>query len=145
MSATEGQQQIVVGYDGSAGANAALEWALDEAKLRGVGLRIVHAFPALVSYFGTTAHEHYPEAEADAREQFEKLLANAPSSDAVETVNVLVAGNPAEVLTEESAGAALLVVGSRGIGGLRGLVVGSVSMQCVSYAHCPVVVVRSDD
>jgi nucleotide-binding universal stress UspA family protein len=53
-----------------------------------------------------------------------------------------VPGNPSEVLIDASEGATLLVVGSRGVGGFRGLLMGSVSTQCVHHSHCPVLVVR---
>ena len=142
MGNSSGQKQIIIGIDGSAGARAAVEWALAEARLRGAGLRIIYAFPALVSIFGTTAHEHYPEAQAEAEQQFEEMLATVPPMDDLEVQRTLIAGNPAEVLVEASREASLLVVGSRGVGGFRGLMVGSVSMQCISHAHCPVVVVR---
>jgi nucleotide-binding universal stress UspA family protein len=54
---------------------------------------------------------------------------------------VLVEGQPADALCAEAEGAELLVVGSRGLGGFHGLLVGSVSQQCVHHAPCPVVVV----
>jgi nucleotide-binding universal stress UspA family protein len=53
-------------------------------------------------------------------------------------------GHPAQVLVDQSAGADLLVVGSRGHGAFTGMMVGSVSIHCVTHAHCPVVVVRTD-
>jgi nucleotide-binding universal stress UspA family protein len=54
-----------------------------------------------------------------------------------------VPGNPSEVLIKASEDAVLLVVGSRGVGGFKGLIMGSVSTQCVHYSHCPVLVVRA--
>lgn len=51
-------------------------------------------------------------------------------------------GHPAEVLVDESKAADLLVVGSRGHGAITGVLIGSVSIHCVTHAHCPVVVVR---
>ena len=145
MSTDSDTRRIVVGIDGSPQAQAALSWAIDEARLRGRGLRIVHAFPALVSFFGTTAHEYYPQVEAEARSMFEKALGSAPPMDDLDVERTLEPGNPAEILVEASHGASLLVVGSHGRGGFRGMIMGSVSIHCVYQAHCPVVVVRDED
>jgi nucleotide-binding universal stress UspA family protein len=145
MSTNSGKGRIVVGIDGSPAAQAALSWAIDEARLRGLGLRIIYAFPALVSFFGTTAHEYYPQVEAEAHKVFEQALASAPSMDGLDVERTLEPGNPAEVLVEASQGASMLVVGARGRGGFRGVVMGSVSWHAVHQAHCPVLVVRGDD
>jgi nucleotide-binding universal stress UspA family protein len=135
---------IVVGVDGSPEAAAALAWAIDEARLRQARLTIVHAFPALMSFFGTTAHEYYPQVEKEAHERFDAILAAAPSMDGLEVVHTIVPGNPAEVLVGESKGATMLVVGSRGHGSFRGMLLGSVSIHTAQLAHCPVLVVRED-
>ncbi len=145
MSTDSGKGRIVVGIDGSPHSQAALSWAIEEARLRGLGLRIVHAFPALVSWFGTTAHEYYPQVEKEARRMFEKALADAPSMDDLDVERALVPGNPAEILVEESHGANLLVVGSHGREAFRGMLMGSVSIHCVNQGHCPVLVVRDRD
>lgn len=145
MSTTSGDEQIVVGIDGSPHSTAALTWAVNEARLRHRRLRIVHAFPAMVSLVGTTAHEHYPQVEQEARDAFEAVLNSGPSLDGLDVDRALVRGNPAEQLVAESEGANLLVVGSRGLGAFRGMLLGSVSMHCVNQAHCPVVVVRGDE
>jgi len=145
MSTTSLKEPIVVGIDGSDHAATALNWAVDEARLRRRPLRIVHAFPAMVSIVGTQAHEHYPKVETEARASFEKALADAPPMDGLDVERDLVAGNPAEQLVAASEGANLLVVGSRGLGTFRGMLLGSVSMHCVTQSHCPVVVVRHDD
>lgn len=144
MSTPLEKGQVVVGIDGSNHSHAALAWATEEARLRGRGLRIIHAFPALVSIVGTKAHEHYPEVEAEARDTFEKALASAPSLDGLEVERSLIPGNPSEQLVAASKGANLLVVGSRGLGAFRGMLLGSVSMHCVTSAHCPVLVVRTE-
>jgi nucleotide-binding universal stress UspA family protein len=145
MTTNSGQGRIVVGIDGSPPAQAALSWAIDEARLRGLGLRVVYAFPALVSFFGTTAHEYYPEVEKEARRMFAKALAAAPALDDLDVERTLEPGNAAEILVEASRGASLLVVGSRGRGAFRGMLMGSVTMHCVQQAHCPVVIVRDQD
>ena len=69
-------------------------------------------------------------------------MAKAPSTEGLEVEWLAVPGNPSEVLIEASKQATLLVVGSRGVGGFIGLLMGSVSTQCVHYSHCPVLVVR---
>lgn len=145
MSTDSDQGRIVVGIDGSPQSLAALAWAIDEARLRGLGLRIVHAFPALVSFFGTTAHEYYPQVEAEARSMFEKALGSAPPMDDLDVERTLEPGNPAEILVEASHGASLLALGSRGRGGFRGMLMGTVTTHCVYQAHCPVLVVRDKD
>ena len=145
MSTNSGQGRIVVGIDGSPPAQAALSWAIDEARLRGLGLRIVYAFPALVSFFGTTAHEYYPEVEKEARSMFGKALAEAPALDDLDVERTLEPGNAAEILVEASRGASLLVVGPHGRGAFHGMLMGSVTMHCVQQAHCPVVIVRDQD
>jgi nucleotide-binding universal stress UspA family protein len=145
MSTASGDQRVVVvGIDGSPESGTALSWAIEEARLRRARLNIVHAFPALVSFFGSTASEYYPQVEKEAREQFDAMLAAAPLVTDLETTHTLVPGNPAEVLVRESEGATMLVVGSRGHGGFRGILLGSVSTHCTQLAHCPVLVVREE-
>jgi len=145
MSTASGQGQIVVGVDGSPGGAAALSWALDEARLHGYAVHVIYAFPALVSYFGTTAHEYYPQVEKEASAAFERATADAPNTEGVEITRTMVPGNPSEKLVEASRGAKLLVVGSRGVGAFHGMLLGSVSTHCVHHAHCPVVVIRHQD
>jgi nucleotide-binding universal stress UspA family protein len=135
---------IVVGVDGSPEAAAALAWAIDEARLRQASLNIVHAFPALVSFFGTAAHEYYPQVEKEAHERFAAILAAAPPMDDLEVAHTIVPGNPAEVLVDKSKGATMLVVGSRGHGSFRGVLLGSVSIHTAQLASCPVLVVREE-
>lgn len=62
MSTAVEQDRIVVGVDGSPRAERALEWAIEEARLRGASVNIIYAFPALVSLSGTTAHEYYQQS-----------------------------------------------------------------------------------
>jgi nucleotide-binding universal stress UspA family protein len=106
---------------------------------------VTYAYPALGSALtGSTGRDYYEQVENDARELLQGLVAKAPSTEGVEVAWVAVPGNPSEVLIEASKEAVLLVVGSRGVGGFMGLVMGSVSTQCVHYSHCPVLVVRED-
>jgi nucleotide-binding universal stress UspA family protein len=70
-----------------------------------------------------------------------RLRASRPEADGVEVEQVTVEGAAPRVLLEQAEDAELLVVGSRGLGGFRGLLLGSVSQQCAHHAQCPVVVV----
>lgn len=137
-----GTGEIVVGIDDSVGARQALRWAAREAVRLGVDLRVVHG--GLVAEAGPTDD---PDAEALAGKALERSvdeelqqLAGVP---AVQTLVVPMDG--AEALIAEAADAALLVVGARGQGGFRGLLLGSVSQKALHHSPCPLVVVRGAD
>jgi nucleotide-binding universal stress UspA family protein len=141
---------IVVGVDHSAGAEEALRFALEEAKLRHGTLRAVHAWQ--YGYIGATGLEGaLPAVGGELRESrdvaaaaLDATLQQAiPDPGEVEVERRVVEGAPAAVLVDESRGADLLVVGSRGHGGFAQLLLGSVSQQCAHHAECPVVIVRS--
>jgi nucleotide-binding universal stress UspA family protein len=134
-------ERIVVGIDGSPGAQAALTWAVDEAARRDATLEVVHAWHApFVDGYGYAGSAIDPVAM--------ELGARAVADEAVEphrgkvAIDVhVVCGSPASVLVQQAKDADLLVVGSRGRGGFAGLLLGSVSHQVVHHAPCPVVVV----
>lgn len=135
---------IVVGVDGSEHSKAALRWAVQEAALRGAGVRAVHAwqvYPALYPGTHITATD-FDEVRAQAGSFVEDFVAEVvPEHEGVEIEAVAVQGESvAPALVDAAADAELLVVGSRGLGGFRGLLLGSVSQQCVHHATCPVVV-----
>jgi nucleotide-binding universal stress UspA family protein len=141
---------IVVGVDHSAGAKAALRFALEEARLRQATLRVVHAWQ--FGYIGaTTGLEGALPAVGGELEDFrrgaeaaleETLKDVGADNDGVAIERRVDQGTAAAVLVEESRGADLLVVGSRGHGGFAQLLLGSVSQQCAQHAFCPVVIVR---
>jgi nucleotide-binding universal stress UspA family protein len=140
---------IVVGVDHSAGAKAALRFALEEARLRQATLRLVHAWQ--FGYIGATGLEGALPAVGGELEDFrrgaEAALDETLKEVAVDTEGVTIErrvdqGTAAAILVEESRGADLLVVGSRGHGGFAQLLLGSVSQQCAQHAFCPVVIVR---
>lgn len=137
--------RIVVGVDGSPLSMNAVEFAVEEAQLRKGHLHVTYAYPVMERpVTGSTGKDYYEQVEADAREFLEGIKSHAPATDGLEVEWLAIPGNPAEVLIEASRGAALLVVGSRGVGGFLGLMMGSVSTQCVHHSHCPVLVVRED-
>ncbi len=137
------QQRIVVGVDGSEGAGSALQWAVDEAGLRGAIVEAVHVWnPAYVSPYPYTISEELD----DEHEAAEKLVHEAVSSvDTSQMASapkpVLAKGHAAQALLSMAEGADLVVVGSRGRGGFSGLMLGSVSQQVAAHAGCPVVVI----
>lgn len=142
-----GTGDVVVGVDGSEGSWAALRWAVDEAGMLGVRLCVVHAWwtPFAVPPGGIGIAPLHPR---DFREQSERLLhemvdgivtrAASPPS-VVELLSIEEPAAPA--LLHRARGAGLLVVGSRGRGGFAGLLLGSVSQQCMHHATSAVVIV----
>jgi nucleotide-binding universal stress UspA family protein len=136
---------IVVGVDGSEGSVAALRFAIEEAVARKADVMAVTAWhvPAAVYNSGfvpipvdVTDYEKLSKAALD--ETLEKVAA---SVNGVSITPIVREGQAAEVLVAEAKDADLLVVGSRGLGGFRGLLLGSVSQQCAHHASCPLVVV----
>jgi nucleotide-binding universal stress UspA family protein len=137
--------RIVVGVDGSPEAATALDFAIEEARLRGAVLHVTYSYPVMASPLtGSTGEDYYAHVEGEARKLLEQAAAAAPTTDGLEVEWLGVPGNPAAVLVEASREATMLVVGSRGHGGFYGLLMGSVSSQCVQHSHCPVLVVRQD-
>jgi nucleotide-binding universal stress UspA family protein len=136
---------IVVGVDGSKGSVSALEFAIEEARVRGADVKAVAAWevPAAAYNTGFVPIPVNPsDYEKIARDTLDRTIEDtvSPTSD-VSVTPVLREGHPADVLVAESRGADLLVVGSRGFGGFKGLLLGSVSQQCAHHAPCPVAIV----
>jgi nucleotide-binding universal stress UspA family protein len=140
---------IVVGVDGSSGSVAALRFAIEEAKTRGAEVRAVNAWHVPGTAYGSglaPAPVSVSDYEQIGRDALDSALAQvAASVDGVELTPVVRKGQAAEVLVTEAKDAELLVVGSRGLGGFRGLLLGSVSQQCAHHAPCPLVVVRHEE
>jgi len=138
--------RVVVGVDGSETARKAVRWAAREAKLRGMKLELVSACP-ISSYAYGYGLPAISEEMKSLTERAEGHLAEAldearAEAREVQIETIAVEGQPAKVLVEVAKGADLLVVGSRGLGGFRELLLGSVSQQCAQHATCPVVIVR---
>jgi nucleotide-binding universal stress UspA family protein len=135
---------VVVGVDGSEHGDAALAFAAEEAVLRDADLRIVCAWqiPANMTMdMGMVSgvfESFRDEAELMAAQAVETANQLRPAAKAHAKV---VEGHPATVLLEESQGATLLVVGSRGRGELAGILLGSVSQHVIHHSSCPVTVV----
>jgi nucleotide-binding universal stress UspA family protein len=138
---------IVVGVDGSPPAQAALDFALEEATLRNLPLRIVCAWELNAIEYTGAALRPSPDFAAEAERHAEEVLETALSAigpDAGVPIEIVAApGHPPAVLAEQSIDATLLVVGSRGLGGFASLVLGSVSQSVAHRASCPLVIVPS--
>jgi nucleotide-binding universal stress UspA family protein len=137
--------RIVVGVDESSGAAAALRWAVREADKRSWSLTAVLAWGFLDQHHPVNGQPFDPTyGEADAAAALDAIVAAAVGSpDAAAAVERTVVNDlAARALLDVSADADLLVVGARGRGGFRGLLLGSVSQQSLHHATCPVAVVR---
>ncbi|MCF0096368.1 universal stress protein [Micromonospora sp. MH99] len=139
---------VVVAVDGSTTALDAVRVAAREAATRGRPLRVVHAF-VWPLYDMPLIPVQGPVLDAELREQAEQIVADAmteahkTASDLAVTAAV-VDGPATPVLLRESRDAALLVLGSRGLGGFAELLMGSVAVQVCARADCPVLVVKGE-
>ena len=138
--------RVVVGVDGSDASYGALHWAIAEAARREARLDVVNAygFHQYPSPYGPTVAIDPGQMEKSSKAILDEMVAGASGgSDRPKTLELISASlTPAPALLESAKGADLLVVGSRGRGSFRGLLLGSVSQQCVHHAPCPVVVVH---
>ena len=133
--------RIAVGIDGSKNSQAALEWAVDEARLRGADLHIVTTWQLSGPAEGFGLGEYYEAC----REASAILVAGAAdwAAERLDTAvtHLSVNGAAVETLSAQSVDSLMLVVGARGHGGFLGLVLGSVSSQIAHHATCAVVIV----
>jgi nucleotide-binding universal stress UspA family protein len=143
--------RIVVGVDGSEHSKTALRWATVQARCIGGRVEAISAWqqPVTVGYpYGWSPDIHDGDVIAIVAE---KVLGEAVAEVAgqqdepVEIHTSVVHGDPAEVLLEAAAGAHMLIVGRRGHGTYAGVLLGSVTTQCVKHAPCPILVVPRED
>jgi nucleotide-binding universal stress UspA family protein len=140
---------IVVGIDGSPQGEAALHFALEEARLRGLPLQIVCAWEAPDSAYIGEAFVPTPDvflaAENHADDVLRTTLERLAPDPAIHVEALSVEGHPATVLVEQARDAKLLVVGSRGRGAAASLLLGSVSQSIAHHTPCPLVIVPYHD
>lgn len=140
---------IIVAVDGSDASNQAVRWAANAALKRKQPLQLVTAYimPQFMYADGMVPpQELYDELEGEATQKLENARKIVQDFSAeVEVSQVVKESAPIDLLLELSDSAEMIVMGSRGLGGLSGLVMGSVSSAVVSHANCPVVVVRKDN
>lgn len=141
-------RQVVVGIDGSDSALRAVRWAAEDARCRGAGLRIVHGVELLTGYAPRVVDWRALHAAVkdrgrglldEARAEAERVAPELHVDTALEVASAVVA------LVKESRDAALVVLGSRGLGGFSGLVIGSTAVELAAHAYSPIVVVRGEE
>jgi nucleotide-binding universal stress UspA family protein len=141
-----GWKTIVVGVDGSPHSRTALRWAAAEALDHGAGLVVLNVWEhTLLPPSGSVSvsERYVPDPSQRTGDDLVQVIKEELGEDPPVAVEPRIKqGNPAKVLIDQSADADLLVVGTRGHGGFRGLVLGSVSQHVAGYATCPVTVVR---
>ena len=141
---------IIVGVDGSGHSRRALEWAVSEAVTRQAPLTVITVQQAVAGYWGGPVPYAGDSGLTDqARKEVQKMTddvldefdaGSRPPSVTVQAVS----GLPAEVLLAAAQDADMLIVGARGAGGFKRLLLGSVGTHVTHHAHCPVVVIPAD-
>ncbi|OAG69959.1 universal stress protein [Corynebacterium ulcerans] len=140
---------VVVAVDGSEASNNAVRWAANTANKRGVPLRLAASYtmPQFLYAEGMVPpQELFDELQTETMETVEaaRTIAHEVAPD-IKIGYTIAEGSPIDMLLEMSTDVTMIVMGSRGLGGLSGMVMGSVSAAVVSHAKCPVVVVREDN
>ncbi|MFJ4940350.1 universal stress protein [Streptomyces pseudovenezuelae] len=137
---------VVAGVDGSSESRAAVEWAAREAKMRGLPLKVVHVWEpgpepmAQAPLLGVETQQHW--SERIPREAVEGLRLRHPG---IEITMQQSSGGAADTLVKAAEDAELLALGSRGLSGIGGFMVGSVGLAVVAHAERPVVLVRAGE
>ena len=139
-------ERVLVGVDGSEASRAALRWAAEEAKVRGVPLLAIEAWEFSPLMFAADV----PVQLGDLKDTVEAHLAEVVREEVgdpagVDVREAVVEEAPVPAILGEATADDLIVIGSRGRGGFKGLLLGSVSQQVAQHAPCPVVIVRADD
>lgn len=138
--------KVVVGVDGSATAERALRWALREAAVRETELEVVHGWQiqniGMYPYpMGLDMTDYQAAAEAVVDEMLSRVEVDASTVKLIRTVR---GGGAIPALLDASEEADLVVVGSRGMGGFKGMLLGSVAQAVAQHASCPVIVVPAE-
>ena len=137
---------VVVGVDGGPDSLRALAWAAEYASTVGAPLIALAAVetPAIVGPYAMAGWVEPSILEDRARGMLADAVRDTLGEDS-RTREIVLRGHPAEALVAASRDARLVVVGNRGRGGVKGMLLGSVSQHVVPHAHCPVVVLPHHD
>lgn len=139
--------KVVVGVDGSETSRRALDWALDEARSRNGYVEVVHSWMLPAAYgYPTPAVPDIAIYEEAAEAVVAQLLEHADTSGMSRPISRIIVGgtSTAGLLADRADNAEVLVVGSRGVGGFQGMVIGSVAHHLAHHAPCPLVVLPAD-
>ena len=133
---------VIVGVDGSPTGDDALRWAVAEARARKCPLEVIHVWdrPAILAHIYMDDAPIFDKYEAAAEAELDEVLQRV-DTDGAELRRRVVCGGVAHQLLAAASRASVVVVGSRGLGSVAGIALGSVSRQVVHHAPCPVVVV----
>jgi nucleotide-binding universal stress UspA family protein len=136
--------RVVVGDDGSDDSEAALRYAVEQARVRGLPLHVVFAWQMPIAPPLAAGYSILMESarEQDIRRAAERVAPWQENNPDVRIVGEQVVGHPADVLIRSGGTADLVVVGSRGLGGFASAVLGSVSHAVLHHVTCPIAVVR---
>ena len=141
-------QRVVVGVDGSTESIDALRWAAHHATATAAHVEVVTTWEPRVGTAGpftVQTNGTYTSPQDDARALLSHVVATVYGTDHPPNVGLRARrGHAVDVLIEESANAAMLVLGSRGMGEIAGLLLGSVSARCAEKARCPVLIMHDD-
>lgn len=146
---TQEEDIIAVAVDGSKASHVAVRWAANTALKRGVPLRLASSYtmPQYLYAEGMVPpQELFDDLQVETMEKIDEAreIAHKVAPD-IKIGHTIAEGSPIDMLLEMSKSVTMIVMGSRGLGGLSGMVMGSVSAAVVSHASCPVVVVREDN
>ena len=151
MSTAASTEPVIVGVDGSPASRVAVDWAARDAARRGAPLKLVHVLtpPAVMAFPEVPMPPGYLQWQED---EGAKLLAaalktveEATEGSSIEVTSEMVTGPSVPVLADLSAGAQMIVVGSRGRGALARGLLGSISTGLAHHAKCPVAVIHDAD
>ena len=145
MSDSDTQKQsVVVGIDGSQAAIQASEWAVDEAVSREVPLRLIYVIPeqAEPAPFAAVGNERMEHEYGETALRIASAAVQA-TGKCVKVETAILRGDPATQLVANSPGAALICIGSTGIGRIAKLFLGSTATQLAEAAQCSVAIIRS--
>jgi nucleotide-binding universal stress UspA family protein len=138
------RHRVVVGVDDSETSRRALIWAIDEGRRRQAAVEAVHAWqaPAAAGLYVPVGDPLAQQARRAALDLVATMVASVDTAGLPEPViQTVPCGTGGAALVDAGAAADLVVVGSRGLGGFRGLLLGSVSYQVIHHAPCPIVVI----